>query len=149
FRGPDEIGGVVLQLPASGVTAGDGSAGGISRAAPTAVLLRDVATVTDGVRERESIARFSGVRGADGGEDRAGGEAVGLLVFKTAGANTVRVSEQVETTLEQLRSEYPEVQLEIAADQAGFVSEAISNVLQARAIGGSLALLILFLLLRP
>jgi multidrug efflux pump subunit AcrB len=47
------------------------------------VLLRDVARVEDGFRERESIARYNGA------------EAVGLLVFKDAGdANTVRVAER-------------------------------------------------------
>ena len=62
FRTPDEIGQVVLRLrPETGGT-GDGAPGGSGDAfAPAAamILLRDVARITDGVRERESIARFS------------------------------------------------------------------------------------------
>ena len=100
------------------------------------VLLRDVATVTDGFRERESIARYNGH------------EAVGLLLFKESGANTVRVADRVGEVLDQLRAEFPEVQLDVAMSQAGFITDAISNVVQALIYGGILAFLVLFLFLR-
>ncbi len=100
------------------------------------VLLRDVALVEDGFRDRESIARYGGR------------EAVGLLLFKESGANTVRVAGSVDEVLRQLRSEYPEVQLEVAMSQAGFIADAISNVVQALVVGGILAFLVLFLFLR-
>lgn len=100
------------------------------------LLLRDVARVTDGFRERESIARYNG------------SEAVGLLIFKDGGANTVRVARDVEDILEQLRRDYPEVTLDVASSQAGFISAAIDNVVQDLIIGGVLAFLILFLFLR-
>jgi HAE1 family hydrophobic/amphiphilic exporter-1 len=100
------------------------------------VLLSDVAVVEDGFRDRESIARYNGV------------ESVGLLLFKESGANTVRVAERVDEVIEQLRVEYPEVRLDIAMSQAGFISDAISNVVQALVFGGVLAFLVLFLFLR-
>ncbi len=100
------------------------------------VLLRDVAVVEDGFRDRESIARYNGE------------EAVGLLLFKESGANTVRVAERVDVVLEQLGSEYPEVRLDVAMSQAGFITDAISNVVQALVLGGILAFLVLFLFLR-
>ena len=100
------------------------------------VLLRDVATVEDGFKDRESIARYNGT------------EAVGLLLFKESGANTVRVAERVEDVLGQLRREYPEVDIDIATSQAGFITDAISNVVQALVFGGFLAFLVLFLFLR-
>ncbi len=100
------------------------------------VRLRDVAAVTDGFKDRESIARY-------GGRD-----AVGLLIFKESGANTVRVAEQVEVVLDQLRAEYPDIQLDVAMSQAGFISDAISSVVQALLFGGVLAFLVLFLFLR-
>jgi hydrophobic/amphiphilic exporter-1 (mainly G- bacteria), HAE1 family len=100
------------------------------------VRLRDVATVIDGFRERESIAGFNGTEG------------VGLLVFKESGANTVRVTRDVEKVLDQLRKEYPSVQVQVAAAQAGFVSGAISNLVQEMILGGLLAFLVLVLFLR-
>jgi HAE1 family hydrophobic/amphiphilic exporter-1 len=100
------------------------------------VLLRDVATVQDGFRERESIARYNAH------------EAVGLLLFKESGANTVRVAERVNQVLDQLRAEFPEVHLDVAMSQAGFITDAISNVVQALIYGGILAFLVLFLFLR-
>lgn len=100
------------------------------------VLLRDVARVEDGFRERESLARYNGQ------------ESVGLMVFKNADANTVRVAAQVEETLAQLRREYPDVSLETAVSQAGFISDALANVVQEVLLGGVLAFLVLFLFLR-
>ena len=100
------------------------------------VLLSDVALVEDGFRDRESIARYNGA------------ESVGLLLFKESGANTVRVAERVEEIIEQLRAEYPEIGLDVAMSQAGFISDAISNVVQALVFGGILAFLVLFLFMR-
>ena len=100
------------------------------------IRLRDVATVRDGFRERESIAGYNGREG------------VGLLIFKESGANTVRVTREVEKVLEQLRKEYPAVQVNVAAAQAGFVSGAISNLVQEMILGALLAFLVLVLFLR-
>lgn len=100
------------------------------------VRLRDVGRVVDGFAERESVARY------------AGSESVGLLVFKESGANTVTVAESVAEVLEQLAAEYPGMSLQIADDQAGFIADSISNVVQALVFGGLLAFLVLFLFLR-
>jgi hydrophobic/amphiphilic exporter-1 (mainly G- bacteria), HAE1 family len=98
--------------------------------------LRDIASVSSGYRERESIARYNGV------------ESIGLLVFKESGANTVRVAESVDEVLEQLRGEYPAVQVDVAMSQAGFVAGAISNLIQEMILGAVLAFLVLILFLR-
>jgi HAE1 family hydrophobic/amphiphilic exporter-1 len=119
FQAVDEIGETVVGRSTGG----------------TIVLLRDVAQVEDGFADRETIARYSGR------------ESVGLLLYKEAGTNTVRVAERVEDILDQLRAEYPEVELEVATSQAGFIRDAISNVVQALAFGAVLAFLVLFLFL--
>ncbi len=100
------------------------------------VRLRDVGRVVDGFKERESVARYGGT------------EAVGVLVFKEAGANTVRVAEQVAETLALLRAEYADFQLDVASSQAGFIADSISNVVSALVFGGLLAFLVLFFFLR-
>jgi hydrophobic/amphiphilic exporter-1 (mainly G- bacteria), HAE1 family len=98
--------------------------------------LRDVAVITDGFRERESIARYNGR------------EALGVLIFKESGANTVRVAEQVTTVLGELSAEYPAVSADVAMSQAGFVSAAISNLVRNMIAGAVLAFLVLLLFLR-
>lgn len=125
LQGTEEIAGVPLRKAGAGVD----STG-------ARVLMRDVARVDDGFRERESIARYNGQ------------EAVGLMVFKNADANTVRVAREVDRTLRQLRREYPDVKVEVAMSQAGFISDALTNVVQEVILGGILAFLVLFLFLR-
>ncbi|HSG49840.1 MAG TPA: efflux RND transporter permease subunit, partial [Longimicrobiales bacterium] len=120
-------------------TAGAGAAGGsagASRGGVTVIRLRDVARVVDGFAERETIARY------------AGHESVGILVFKESGANTVRVSEAVQEVTQQLMVEYPAMTIDVADDQAEFIADSISNVVQALILGGILAFLVLFLFLR-
>ncbi|HEX7117713.1 MAG TPA: efflux RND transporter permease subunit [Longimicrobiales bacterium] len=115
---------------------GDGSAVGDDAPAARVIALRDIARVVDGFEERQSIARYNGE------------ESVGLLLFKESGANTVRVAERVEAVLDELRTEYPDIELEVATSQAGFVSAAIDNVVDSLVQGGILAFLVLFLFLR-
>ncbi|MBW3536104.1 MAG: efflux RND transporter permease subunit, partial [Gemmatimonadetes bacterium] len=119
----EEMGGVVLER---GAAAGD-----TATSARGTVRLSDVARVVDGFADRQAIARMDGV------------EAVGLLVFKESGANTVAVAEAVEGVLEQLRLEYPSVSVAVASSQAGFIAESIANVVQALVLGGLLAFLVL------
>jgi HAE1 family hydrophobic/amphiphilic exporter-1 len=108
----------------------------VARQDAGSVRLSDVATVVDGYAEREAIARY-------GGE-----EAVGILIFKESGANTVAVAESVEEVLSQLATEYPTVIADVASSQAGFIADSISNVVQDLVLGGILASLALFLFLR-
>ncbi|MGD8281035.1 MAG: efflux RND transporter permease subunit [Gemmatimonadota bacterium] len=114
--------------------AGAGGSGG--NGAFRVVRLADIATVIDGFAERESLALYDGQ------------EAVGILVFKESGANTVAVAERVDEVLGQLSEEYPEIQVDVANSQAGFIADSISNVVQALIYGGILAFLVLFLFLR-
>jgi hydrophobic/amphiphilic exporter-1 (mainly G- bacteria), HAE1 family len=129
FETVQQIGDVVVARRGGSAGAGDGSAAGV-------VVLRDVATVRDAFEDRESMAKYNGR------------EAVGLLLFKDSEANTVRVSEEVDEALMQLRQEYPELHIDVAMSQAGFIADAISNVVQALVLGGLLAFLVLFLFLR-
>ena len=123
FQTVDEIGDVVVarQSTADGVRV---------------IRLTDVGRVVDGFAERETITRYAGV------------ESVGLLVFKESGANTVSVAESVADVIEQLALEYPTMRIDVADDQAGFIADSISNVVQALVFGGLLAFLVLFLFLR-
>ena len=138
FESVQEIGSVVVARRGGQSQQGQeqqGQTGGAG-AALTVITLRDVATVRDAFEDRESIATYNGA------------ESVGLLLFKESDANTVRVSEEVDEVLGQLRGEYDGLTVDIAMSQAGFIADAISNVVQALVLGGILAFLVLFLFLR-
>jgi len=126
FRAVHEMGEVVVARQAQ-----EGSGGAFRL-----IHLRDVAVVRDGFADGESEARHNGV------------EAVGLLVFKEAGANTVAAARAVERAVGLLREEFPAMTLQVAASQAGFISASIRNVVQALLTGSLLAFLVLFLFLR-
>ncbi len=114
-----EIGAVAIPLPKSG-----------------SVALREVATITDGFRERTGVTRYNGK------------EAIGLLLTKESGANTVSVTREAFEVIEQLRREYPQVTLAVVDAQAGFIELAIGQVEQELIIGGILAFLVLVFFLR-
>ncbi len=114
-----EIGDVAIPLPKGG-----------------SVSLREVATITDGFRERTGLTRYNGK------------EAIGLLLTKESGANTVAVTRQTFEVIEQLRREYPQISLAVVEAQAGFIELAIGQVQQEIIAGGVLAFLMLVLFLR-
>lgn len=116
------------------VRAGGGPAG--QPLAGAQVRLGEVATVRDGFRERESLTRYNGA------------SAIGLLIYKSAGANTVEVAGRVEETIRALESEYPGVAIAVANSQATFIQNALDNVVQEVILGGLMAFLVLFFFLR-
>ena len=140
FQTVHEIGDVVVsrqQMGGAGAGGQRQQGGGSDDERPfRQVSVSDVATVEDGFKEREEIARYNG------------SESVGLLVYKESGANTVAVSEEVQETLVLLMEQWPRFTAEIAYNQATFIDESISNVAQALVFGGILAFFVLFLFLR-
>ncbi len=114
------------------------SAGGSdSVAGGRAIRLRDVASVRQGFKERESIIRLGGR------------EAVELAIYKEGDANTVSTADAVQARLQAIRKELPaDMTLTVVDDQSKFIRAAISDVKVDAVIGGSLAILIIFLFLR-
>ncbi|MGI8842319.1 MAG: efflux RND transporter permease subunit [Gemmatimonadaceae bacterium] len=100
------------------------------------VRLRDVATVRLTTADPHTMTRLDGT------------PAIGLVVYKDAGANTVAVTREIEATIEQLGEQFPGMRLTIVAAQARFVSAALSNLVQEIVVGGALALLMILLFLR-
>jgi len=109
----------------------------IANVAGRPVYLRDVATVTQGFKDREAITRVNGR------------ESVELAIYKEGDANTVQVANRVERKLEQLRKTLPEnLELIEIYNQSRFISAAIQQVTSAAVIGGVLAIIVLFGFLR-
>lgn len=100
------------------------------------IKLRDVATITLTTADPSTIVRLDGR------------PAVGLVVYKDAGSNTVAVTRNIGTAVDQLGKEFPGITLTIVAAQAQFVKDALSNLSQEIVAGGILSLLVILLFLR-
>ena len=99
--------------------------------------LKDVASVSQGHKEREAIIRLGGH------------EAVELAIYKEGDANTVSTADNIEKTLAAIRKQMPpDVTLTAIDDQSQFIRHAISDVKLDAVIGGLLAILVIFLFLR-
>ncbi len=103
------------------------------------VMLRDIARIWRGSKDREIIARYNG------------SESVEMAVYKEGDANTVTVSRSVLDRLNAVKDEasFPfGVETSVVFDQARFISSSVNNVLSAAIAGGLLATLVLFVFLR-
>ncbi len=124
-----------MAAAASVQNASSGSSSAVAGGMP--VRLKDVADVRQGFKEREAIIRV------------AGKEAVELAIYKEGDANTVATADAVQARLEQIRAQFPaDMELTVIEDQAKFIRSAISDVKFDAMIGGSLAILVIFLFLR-
>jgi HAE1 family hydrophobic/amphiphilic exporter-1 len=104
------------------------------------VLLRHIATVDYGYKDREVITRIDG------------NEAVMIEVFKEADANIVEMAERVRERIDtqvgpRLAKEYGAA-LGVVSDRSLFIESSIREVRDTAITGGLLAVLILFLFLR-
>lgn len=99
------------------------------------VLLDDVAEVYFDEREPNSFALLDG------------DQTLTVLVKKDYGTNTVSVFEEMLPVLDEIREQFPGVTIEILQENATYIRNSISNLLQTLAYGGILAFLILFLFL--
>ena len=98
--------------------------------------LRDIATITSTVAEPRTLTRLDG------------GAAVGLVVYKDAGSNTVAVTSRLREVIAQLETEFPDIRMRVVAAQADFVVDALSNLGQEIVLGGILSLLMILVFLK-
>ncbi|HET9227799.1 MAG TPA: efflux RND transporter permease subunit, partial [Thermoanaerobaculia bacterium] len=100
------------------------------------IRLGQVADVRDGTEEPRSLALF----GDEG--------AVGIDITKSKGASTTRVSDEVKTALEKIRTTLPAgVRLEVVRDAGERVHNSVRNVEEALLEGAILTVLVVFLFL--
>jgi HAE1 family hydrophobic/amphiphilic exporter-1 len=100
------------------------------------VKLREIATITSSLADPLTLTRLDG------------SPAVGLVVYKDAGSNTVKVTDELYKTVESLQREFPAIRLSVVAAQAEFVTDALSNLGQEIVIGGLLSLLLILLFIK-
>jgi len=101
------------------------------------IYLKDVATITDGIKERTSFSRYSGK------------ENISISIQKQALGNTVKIINKVKAKLKELEPDIPkDVDVSIVYDQSEFISSSINGVWDAAWQGGVLVFLVLYYFLR-
>ena len=123
FTGPEDIESIV-----------------IAQVGAAPIRLADVGSVVRGHIERDVVTRINGREGVE------------ISVFKEGDANTVSVSATVRERLREFQSRFGDLlgdaEVEIVVDQATFISQSVDEVLMTAAMGGLLAIVILYLFLR-
>lgn len=100
------------------------------------VRLKDVAKVTDGSQEQRIFTRLNGKPCA------------GMLIIEQYGANTISTAQAVQDKLLLVKKLYPNLNFTLAYEQAGFISQSITDLRNTAIIGALLAVLILMAFLR-
>ena len=101
------------------------------------IYLKDIATISDSVKERTSYSRYNGR------------ENISIAVQKQAMGNTVRIINRVKQKLKELKPDLPkDVDVTIVYDQSLFIKSAIGGVWDAAWQGGVLVFLVLYYFLR-
>jgi|TARA_R100000388_G_scaffold95030_2_gene85955 HAE1 family hydrophobic/amphiphilic exporter-1 len=107
----------------------------ISLASGRVLLLEEIADVEMGEADPTSFALLDGE------------EVLNVLVKKEYGSNTVEVFQTLQEILAEIRSQNPDIQIEVIQEDASYIENSISNLLQTLLIGGVLAFLVLFFFL--
>lgn len=111
-------------------------AGASRPSTPAPLTVGDVATVTDTFVEPTTLTRVNGR------------ESVGLVVMKTADANTIAVADAVQRELERFRSQLPPgTQVFTSRDESVVVRDALEDVNFTLVLGAMLAMGVVFLFL--
>ncbi|MGQ9532879.1 MAG: efflux RND transporter permease subunit [Desulfotomaculales bacterium] len=109
----------------------------VARRGGVQLYVRDLGTVVDGIKEKESLCRYQGR------------PAIGLDIVKQSGSNTVEVARRITRAVEELRKELPPgVRLEVVRDNSVYIRDAVHDVLRTIAEGSLLAVVMVFLFLR-
>lgn len=109
----------------------------VARRGGVQIYVRDIAAVKDGVKERESFARYQGQ------------PAIGLDIVKQSGTNTVEVADRIKAAVTDIKKELPPgVNVEIVSDNSVYIRDAVNDVLKTIIEGSLLAVTMVFLFLR-
>ncbi len=101
------------------------------------IYLKDIATVTDGIKERTSYSRYNN------------NENISISIQKQALGNTVRIINKVKKRIEELKSDLPkDISVAIVYDQSTFIRSSIGGVWDAAWQGSVLVFIVLYYFLR-
>lgn len=101
------------------------------------IYLKDIATITDGLKERTSYSRYNGK------------ENISISIQKQALGNTVKIINKVKNKIRELKTDIPkDIDITVVYDQSTFIKEAIGGVWDAAWQGGVLVFFTLLYFLR-
>ena len=103
----------------------------------TEIRVRDVAEVTDGFKDRDSLSYYNGQ------------ECIGINIVKQSGANTVAVAGDLKKELSRIQEVLPiGVKVDVVSDNSTEINSSVNNVKETLLEGCILAVFIVFLFLR-
>ncbi|UCE02981.1 MAG: efflux RND transporter permease subunit [Candidatus Latescibacterota bacterium] len=108
----------------------------IVRPGRSPVRISDVAKVLDTVKEAEGVTLLGAV------------PVVSVLLYKEPEANTIQVSEEVDTALLVVQEDYGDFEFEYVYQDAEYVRASFQGLVQSLLLGAFLALIVLFVFLR-
>ncbi len=101
------------------------------------ILLSDLATVKDTLKEDKSYSRHNGR------------DNISLAIQKQAEANTIQTAKRIRASLENLKLSLPRgINLDVIYDESIFIKKSIMGVRNAAFIGGVLAFFVLYIFLK-
>lgn len=100
------------------------------------VFLRDIAEVSLTNKKPDNIVRINGVR------------CLGLSIYKETGYNTVKASDNLLETLENIKRALPNYDFVVIQNQGQFIRSAIDEVEETALLGALMAVFILYIFLR-
>lgn len=100
------------------------------------VALGEIASVRDDRPETRIATRLNGE------------PAVGLLIVRQSGANTIATAAAIRDRIEEAKRQYPNLQFRLSYDQSRFIKNSVDRVKEDGLIGGALAIVILLFFLR-
>jgi len=107
------------------------------RADGSVITFKDVGRVQDSVQEVRSATRLSGT------------PAVGVMVRKQSGTNTVEVVDRIQERLQRIQTQLPQdIEIRIGNDQSRFIRRSFEDIKLHLILGGLLASVVVFLFIR-
>ncbi len=121
FTRVNELGNLAIQIPGGGNT----------------IFLKDLAKITDGLRETETVSRYNGENG------------IGILLKKQGDANAVNVSRDVKKVLKEIEAgnTSSHIRFIVADDSTDITISAVDSVLEDLGLAVLLVSLIMLLFL--
>ena len=123
---------VAFKQPSAGQT----EEGQASSNVKAPVYLKDVATIRSINKTPDNIARFDGNR------------CLGISIYKENKYNTVKVVENIQHKLVELRKSMPGYEFSIISNQGEFIGASIGEVKDSALLGIFLAVIVLYIFLR-
>lgn len=108
----------------------------ITLATGDVISLQDVATVK---LNRKDISAISRTNGKD---------SINISVQKQSGKNTVQVADLINKEIENLRKDYPNVEIDVVLDSSTMIRDSIDTVVNNVLMGSVLAIVILYIFLK-